>query len=240
MTNISEKTLATIVTENNHVVPVLEKYDLDYCCKGKRTLSQACHEKGVNLEDIVEELQQYSAVDEKLHLPFTSMNAEQLISYILIHHHFYVKQSMPAIINHLEKVAAKHGDHFPYMPKVLKLFSEIQEEMTAHMEKEELVLFPRIKGLEMLFNKNEPASIADNYIHAPIQAMEAEHDHAGDLLSQIRQLTCNYSVPAEACTTFKVSLAELNEFEKDLHQHVHLENNLLFPLANKMLQSLRK
>ncbi len=240
MTNIAEQTLASIVTNNNQAVPVLEKHDLDYCCKGKRTLSAACFEKGLSVNDIVSELQQLAVIEDKQHIPFTAMNAEQLISYIIIHHHFYVRQSMPSILNHLEKVAAKHGDHFPYMRRVLKLFLEIKEEMTTHMQKEENILFPRIKGLEVLFNKNEAADIADNYINAPIEVMEAEHDHAGEILYEIRQLTNNYTTPTEACTTFKISLAELKEFEEDLHQHVHLENNLLFPLAETMLKTLKK
>ncbi|MEP7165701.1 MAG: iron-sulfur cluster repair di-iron protein [Ferruginibacter sp.] len=239
MTNIAEQTLATIVTNNNLAVPVLEKHDLDYCCKGKRTLAAACLEKGLAVSEIIDELQLILAGD-KMHMPFDKMNAEQLISYILIHHHFYVKQSMPLIISHLEKVAAKHGAHFPYMPMVLKLFSAVQAEMTTHMQKEEVILFPRIKGLEMLFNKKERSDIADNYISGPIEAMESEHDHAGAILYEIRELTNNYTAPPEACTTFRVSLAALKEFEEDLHKHVHLENNLLFPLANKMLQLLRE
>jgi regulator of cell morphogenesis and NO signaling len=240
MTNIAEQTLATIVTNNNHAVSVLEKHDLDYCCKGKRTLTAACIEKGLPVDDIIKELIFSGNREEKLQLPFTEMNAEQLISYILIHHHFYVRQSMPAILNHLEKVVAKHGIHFPYMLKVMELFSAVKDEMGTHMQKEENILFPRIKGLELLFAKNQPADIADNYINAPIQVMEAEHDHAGELLYKIRELTNNYTAPPEACTTFKISLAELKEFEEDLHKHVHLENNLLFPLTEKMLQVLKK
>ena len=120
MTNIAEQTLATIVTNNHFTVPVLEKYDLDFCCKGKRTLADACTEKGISIEAISEELEKSSEIPTTK-MPFTEMTAEQLISYILIHHHFYVKQSMPTIIGHLEKVAAKHGDRFPYMPEVLSL-----------------------------------------------------------------------------------------------------------------------
>ncbi|MBK9486343.1 MAG: DUF542 domain-containing protein [Chitinophagaceae bacterium] len=140
MTNIAEQTLATIVTNNHFTVPVLEKYDLDFCCKGKRTLADACTEKGISIEAISEELEKSSEIPTTK-MPFTEMTAEQLISYILIHHHFYVKQSMPTIIGHLEKVAAKHGGRFPYMVEVLCLFREINDEMTMHMHKEEVILF---------------------------------------------------------------------------------------------------
>lgn len=234
MTNIAEQTLAAIVTQHHQAVPVLEKYNLDFCCKGKRTLAEACKEKGLPIETIAVELQQFAAVEERVQMPFNLMNAEQLISYILIHHHFYVKQSMPTIKAHLEKVASKHGDRFPYMIKVFQLFGEIKEEMTAHMQKEEEVLFPRIKEVEKRFSANHKTKFTEGFISMPVNVMEQEHDHAGTILYTIRQLTNNYTPPEDACTTFKVSLAELKEFEEDLHRHVHLENNLLFPMANKM------
>lgn len=235
MSTIAEQTLASIVSSNHQAVPVLEKYHLDFCCKGKRTLAEACTEKGLRVEAIAEELENRMKAEQGKILPFGSMTAEQLISYILIHHHFYVKQSMPTILSHLEKVALKHGERFPYMTEVLYLFRSIHEEMTMHMHKEEVILFPRIKEIEAVFSIQQKRNFAEGYITGPIQVMETEHDHAGELLYRIRELTNGYTPPADACTTFKVSLAELKEFEEDLHRHVHLENNLLFPLAEKML-----
>ena len=235
MINIKEQTLATIVTNNHFTVPVLEKYHLDFCCKGKRTLADACIEKGLPLETITEELEKSSSALQSNKMPFMEMTAEQLISYILIHHHFYVKQSMPTILGHLEKVATKHGDRFPYMVEVFVLFKEIYEEMTAHMHKEEMILFPRIKEVAAMQDAHQHSTLSEGYLTAPIEVMEHEHDQAGEILYKIRKLTNNYTPPAEACTTFQVSLAELKEFEEDLHRHVHLENNILFPLAEKML-----
>ena len=235
MTTIAEQTLATIVTNNHFTVPVLEKYGLDFCCKGKRTLADACNEKGLSVETISEELEKSAGTEQSSKMLFTAMNAEQLISYILIHHHFYVKQSMPTILGHLEKITTKHGDRYPYMIEVMQLFEEINKEMTSHMQKEEVILFPRIKEVEALFTAKQNRNLAEGYISGPIQVMEMEHDHAGDLLYKIRELTNTYAEPADACTTFKVCLAELKSFEEDLHRHVHLENNLLFPLAEKML-----
>lgn len=235
MSTIAEQTLASIVSSNHQAVPVLEKYHLDFCCKGKRTLADACTEKGLPVETIAEELENRMKAEQGKILPFGSMTAEQLISYILIHHHFYVKQSMPTILTHLEKVAMKHGERFPYMTEVLYLFRSIHEEMTMHMHKEEVILFPRIKEIEAVSSIKQKRNFTEGYIAGPIQVMETEHDHAGELLYRIRELTNGYTAPADACTTFKVSLAELKEFEEDLHRHVHLENNLLFPLAEKML-----
>ena len=235
MTNIAEQKLATIVTNNHFTVPVLEKYNLDFCCKGKRTLAEACAEKGLSVKTISQELEKATAELQSNKMPFTQMNGEQLISYILIQHHFYVKQSMPTILGHLEKVTNKHGDRYPHMVEVFLIFKEINEEMTAHMYKEEAILFPRIKEVEALEEAHQHRNLGEGYISAPIQVMEHEHDHAGDLLYRIRQLTNTYTPPADACTTFQVCLAELKEFEEDLHRHVHLENNLLFPLAEKMI-----
>jgi regulator of cell morphogenesis and NO signaling len=234
MTNIAQQTLATIVTNNHAAVPVLEKYNLDFCCKGKRTLADACTEKGLNTEVISQELENITSSTQSNTMPFTEMKAEQLISYILIHHHFYVKQSMPAILSHLEKVATKHGERFPYMVEVFVLFKEIYKEMTAHMYKEEKILFPRIKEVAALEDAHQHRDLTAGYITAPIQMMEHEHDQAGEILFKIRKLTNNYTPPADACSTFQVSLAELKAFEEDLHRHVHLENNLLFPLAAKL------
>lgn len=120
------------------------------------------------------------------------------------------------------------------MIEVFCLFKEITEEMTAHMQKEEMVLFPRIKEISVLNEFQHNRKFTDGFINAPIQAMEMEHEQAGDLLYRIRSLTSSYTPPEDACTTFRVCLAELKEFEEDLHKHVHLENNLLFPLAEKL------
>lgn len=236
MTNIAEQTLASIVTAHHQTVPVLEKYSLDFCCKGKRTLAEACTEKGLSIEAILKELE--STTENAIAAEFSTMNAEQLIQHILLRHHFYVKQSMPTIQDHLIKVASKHGDRFPYMYEVLNLFIHLRNEMSMHLQKEEMILFPRIKEIESLHHFNQKRNIDRNYIFGPVGVMESEHDEAGDVMYKIRALTNDYTPPAEACTTFKVALAELKEFEEDLHRHVHLENNLLFPLAQKMLEEV--
>jgi len=236
MENISTQTLASIVTKSSLSVPVFEKYSLDFCCNGKRTLEEACKAKGLSVSEVATELEIQMQPRTLNQLPFEEMSAEQMISYILIHHHFYVKLSMPQIIFHVEKVANKHGERFPYMVEVLELFKEIQEEKTSHMQKEEVILFPRIKLLESLFNEGNLNEATRTAIEGPIGVMMAEHDHAGNILYKIRELTNNYEAPDGACTTFKVSLMELKEFEEDLHRHVHLENNHLFIKALEMME----
>jgi regulator of cell morphogenesis and NO signaling len=233
MKTIYEQTLASLVKENYRVVPVLEKYNLDFCCRGKKSLQDACLEKGLELSGVAAELEAAVIAPGTNRMSFEKMSAEQLISHILVNHHFYVKQAMPLIYMHLAKVAAKHGIHYPYMVQVLELFEKIQEEMTSHMHKEEAILFPRIKEMEKLHPENRKTEFPSNYLIAPITVMEIEHEHAGDILFKIRELTNNYTAPDDACTTFRVCLSELKEFEDDLHEHVHLENNILFPQAQR-------
>jgi regulator of cell morphogenesis and NO signaling len=164
------------------------------------------------------------------------MTAEQLVDYILLKHHFYVKQAMPIIFHHVQKVATKHGDRFPFMQQVFQLFGTIQQEMDCHMQKEEMVLFPRIKEVEKAVQNKQPVPVANiGFVSQPIQMMEYEHEQAGTLMAEIRRLTNDYTPPEGACTTFRISLAELKEFEEDLHRHVHLENNILFPRAMQMM-----
>lgn len=236
MITYSDKTLATIVTQSHQAAVVFEKFNLDFCCKGKRTLYQACTEQQLSLDTVETELNE--AINNtgsiKDHL-FTEMTLTQLIGYIILKHHFYVKQAMPLIYSHLEKVAIKHGDRYPYMREVYYKFSELKMDMDNHMKKEEEVLFPRIQYLDKLSPVERlsievlPASIG-----GPVKVMEAEHDLAGTIMDNIRVLTNNYLAPESACTTFKLCLAELKEFEEDLHRHVHLENHLLFPRAIEM------
>lgn len=232
--NIQQQTLASIATAHHQLVPVLEKYHLDFCCGGKQTLAEACNERGLNVAEIIKELETSDMQDQKAFVDFSDMNAEQLIRYILVKHHFYTRQSMPVIEAHLIKVAEKHGERFPYMRTVNELFSYLKNDMYEHMQKEEMVLFPRIKEIEASFNSKTNTNKQQEYISNPVAMMVHEHDEAGAIMEQIRILTNDYSVPEGTCNTFKITLEELKAFEEDLHKHVHLENNLLFPMAEKM------
>jgi regulator of cell morphogenesis and NO signaling len=140
-------------------------------------------------------------------------------------HHTYVKLNAPLVGNYILKVATKHGDRFPYMVEVYQLYAELIEELHEHMAKEETQLFPRITLLALNASQNGNTPI----INAPIEIMKQEHEQAGMLMAKIRSLTNDYTPPEQACTTFKLTLESLKAFEEDLHKHVHLENNILFP-----------
>ena len=215
--------------KNHQIVPVLEKYNIDFCCKGKLSLQEACRDKGIDVLDILTEMEFVQKDAGGRSMPFVEMSQAQLVNHIIVHHHYYVRKAMPVIMGQLEKIAAKHGEHYPYMIKVKELFGIIQNEMDQHMRKEEVVLFPRIVEVERELGIDPNLQIPKDYLSGPISMMENEHDQAGDIMFQIRGLTDNYKVPSGACTTFQVCLSGLSEFENDLHQHVHLENNILFP-----------
>ena len=235
MNHTARQSVASMVLDNHRIVPVLEKYSIDFCCRGKMYLEDACKEKGIDPAQVLREIDETGAEEKGRQMAFTEMTEAQLVNHILTTHHYYVKNIMPVIANHLEKVASKHGESFPYMITVRNLFEHIHTEMDAHMVKEELILFPRI--LEIEKNGGRGKKFPSNYISGPIDMMEREHEHAGDMLFEIRKLTNQYEVPAGACTTFRLCLSELKAFEDDLHLHVHLENNILFP---KALQNCRE
>lgn len=241
MSEIVNKTLAQIVTDNFRTASVFEKYNLDFCCKGKRSLQQACDEQNLQLDEIVNEL---SGVAQNggipTGIPFTKVPLSQLADYIVQTHHSYVKREMPQIHFYLTKIANKHGGRHPELYKILELFSSIKEEMEHHMIKEEQILFPRIKDLEKYANE-DPGQLNVNvaFIQSPITVMEHEHDHAGHLLSEIRKQTNNFIPPPDACTTYKLAFAALQQFEIDLHQHVHLENNILFPRSLELFKTIQ-
>ncbi len=239
MSELMTKSLAQIVNSNHRAASVFEKYQLDFCCKGKRTLAQACQENDVKAEEIVAALEQIHAGNScTVPVNYDRFTLTQLSDYIVHTHHSYVKKEMPSIFMYLQKVSSKHGDRHPEMFKVFELFSAVKEEMESHMEKEELVLFPRIKETEKQIESGKEIVVNRSYLLAPINIMEQEHEHAGSMLAEIRQLTNNYTTPPDACTTYKLSFAALEAFERDLHQHVHLENNILFPKALKLFGEL--
>ena len=236
--SFSSLSLAQIVNNHHQAASVFEKYHLDFCCKGKRSLEQACNEQQLSISQVTEDLENVFTKDnDSTTIDFEKMSLIQLTDYIVQTHHAYVKNEMPQIQAYLQKVASKHGERHPELYKIFQIFNAVKEEMEGHMKKEELILFPRIKEMQKLIdNENANFQLNITYLQSPINVMEQEHDHAGGLLNDIRILSSDYTPPQDACTTYRLSFASLKAFELDLHQHVHLENNILFP---KAIQSFR-
>jgi len=244
MSSLITKSLAQIVTDDHRAASVFEKFHLDFCCKGKRSLEQACIEQKINTTDVINELSNSMTPGGgscTLAFPFDKMSLTQLADYIVMTHHTYVKKEAKQILAWLEKVTSKHGSRHSELHRMAALFASVKEEMDLHMEKEELILFPRIKELERMAKEADgKTAIHINYLLSPITILEKEHDYAGSLLEEIRILSNDYMPPEDACTTYRLSFAALKTFEADLHQHVHLENNILFPKAIALLRSVKE
>lgn len=234
---LSNVRVADIVTMKPEAASLLEKYNVDFCCRGKMKLSEQVTDKDVLIE-ITRELSKLFDKSDKTTGQFYKMPLTDLIDFIVTQHHAYTKKSLVTILYHLEKVALKHGERFPYMIEVRNLWKDLQREMEQHMLKEEVILFPRIAKME---ESLKSGIHGEGYtVVSTIQSMEHEHETAGSIMDEIKLLTSHYTAPAGACTTFMLVLNELHLFEADLHKHVHLENNILFPKAQMLEKDLKK
>jgi regulator of cell morphogenesis and NO signaling len=229
------ETLGEIATKDLRKAEIFKKYGLDFCCGGKKTVRQACAEKGIDATKVEEELQNAEVAAYTRPLPYNDWSLSFLADYIVNTHHSYVTKSLPELRTYATKVAKVHGAHHPELIPVRQLVEDINEELTGHMVKEENILFPFIKQLEAskINGKNlEPAGFGT--VQNPINMMEHEHEEVGKNLEKIRVLTNNYALPEDACASYKLLFKMLEEFESDLFIHIHLENNILFPKALKL------
>jgi regulator of cell morphogenesis and NO signaling len=233
-----EKTLAEIVTDNIRSAVIFEEFGLDFCCNGNRSLKSACVEKNVDVQKIVNELSSIS-VNENGSLNVNDWQLDFLVDYIINNHHQYVRRMIPVISLHADKVASVHGTNHPETLKIADLFLAVREELEGHMMKEERILFLQIKQMVLTQKENSQFFLPTfGTIQNPIKMMELEHTNAGDAMHQIRELSNNYTHPEDACNTFKALYSELKEFEEDLHKHIHLENNILFPKSIELESAL--
>lgn len=239
MQQFASQTIKEIVTENFRTASVFEKYSLDFCCKGGVTIADACREKHIDPSVVIADLLALNNAGDRPSQHFNRWEADVLATYIIENHHAYVRQAIPSLIAHTQKVALVHGVRHPEMKRVADLFGVVANEMISHMHKEEHILFPYIVSLERAAKEKKSASGSPfGSVRNPIRMMEQEHESAGSLMYEIRELTRQYAVPGDACTTYRVTLKELQDFEHDLHQHVHLENNILFPKATTLEEQL--
>jgi len=232
-----ENTIGEVVAQNFHTARVFEDFGLDFCCGGKKTISDACRERGINPDALLNNLTVTGhAAGTAAH--YDKWGLDFLADYIIANHHTYVLNEITTIEHHLDKVTSKHGEKHPEVIKINSLFSELKDELLVHMQKEEKMLFPYIK--KMVFaSKNAldfPFPPFGSVIN-PVAVMENEHENAGKLMGEISKVANSYAPPEDACTTFRILYNELAEFEADLHVHIHLENNILFPKAVSLEKS---
>ena len=241
MTFSRETKVKEVALANPGARQILEEAGVDYCCGGSESLHDACMHADVPAEEILKRLRENSKQVSPREAAWISAPLADLTRHIREKHHQYVRGAIARVGPLLEKVKAAHGSNHPEIAKIQGLFLEVGREMTMHMQKEEQILFPYIDAMEQSAKGNgslEPPFFQT--VHNPIQAMMKEHDSAGDLVKQIRKASVEYVPPPDACTSYMALYQDLREFEADLHQHVHLENNILFPRAAVLERSLRE
>jgi len=233
----TQKEIGQYVADDFRTAAIFSKYKIDFCCNGNRTIEEACDKKGIDSNLLMDELNQVLNSKGAETIDYKSWPLDLLAEYIEKKHHRYVEEKTPVLRQFLDKLCRVHGERHPELFKINELFTASAGELASHMKKEELILFPFIK--KMVNAKLEDQTVQSpqfGTVENPIAMMMEEHDNEGARFREIDALTNNYTPPADACNTYKVTFAMLEEFEKDLHLHIHLENNILFPEAIKLEQ----
>jgi regulator of cell morphogenesis and NO signaling len=230
-TNLTSRTLGEIVTTDFRSAGIFESHGLDFCCGGRQTLGEACAAKNLNPEYVISQLRGLDAEVADLG-DLSMLEPDALADYIVETHHAYVASAMPRIDAWAKKVADAHGARHPETMRIAEVFAALRTELEQHMFKEEQILFPYVRQIAAEA-RNTVASAPSRFgtVRNPITMMEMEHENAGRDLAELRRLSNGYTLPADACATFTALYQELVAFERDLHIHIHLENNLLFPNA---------
>lgn len=227
-----DETLGQIAAKDLRKAQVFKKYGLDFCCGGKKTVKEACAEKGLDVTKVEKELQQADTLPSARPVPYGDWSLDFLSDYIVNTHHAYVRKTLPDIRAYAEKVMKVHGKQHPELVRIHELVEEIYAELSAHLVKEEKVLFPYVKELVVAKDRSQLLQTAHlGSVQNPINMMEMEHEVVGENLEEIRRLSSNYALPEDACASYSLLYRMLDEFEEDLHLHIHLENNILFPKA---------
>jgi len=225
----SQTTVREVALQLPQSTRVFETLKIDYCCGGNQPLAQACASAGIDVDNVIEMLAATSPV--KTTLDFQNLSLTGLITHILNTHHVFTKSEMDRLQLLADKVLAAHGNH-PELVHLDELLTRLCADLKPHMFKEEQVLFPYILAMVEAAEQNRAVPFAPfGTVNNPVRMMMREHDTAGEILRELRALTADYTVPADACLSYQTLYQALENFEKDLHQHIHLENNILFPKA---------
>jgi regulator of cell morphogenesis and NO signaling len=225
------KTVREIAVAFPQAPRVFEKTKIDYCCGGDQLLGDACAKAGVDLH-VLEQMLEANAATAISGLDCGRLTAAQLIKHILDTHHVYTRGEMQRLEGLVEKVVHAHSANHPELLSMRDLLQQLFAELKGHMFKEEQILFPFLIQLQESRSQNRPAPFAPfGTVNNPVRMMMFEHDHAGDILRELRKLSRGYRVPEDACASYRAFYEALAAFEQDLHQHIHLENNILFPKA---------
>jgi len=215
-----------IVANDFRTSSVFKKAGIDFCCGGKQSFNDACLENKIDATELENEILKITEEPVNEFMNFKNWDPVFLSDYIMNTHHKFVLKNLPELIFYTQKIASVHGDHHPELLEIAGLFEKINAELLQHLKNEEEVLFPAIKEVV-----NTNSETAKKTIVSEIARMEGEHEFAGGAMDEINRITKGYKVPEDGCNTYRVAFKLLEQFEDDLHTHVHLENNILFPKA---------
>ncbi len=231
--------IGELVAKDYRTASVFKKYSIDFCCQGNRTIEEACEKKNIDTKKVLEDLVAMMESKSESTTDYQSWPLDLLADYIEKKHHRYVQEKTLEIQPYLDKICKVHGERHPELLKIKEEFNASAGELAAHMKKEELILFPFIRKMTKAKLENAKVDAAHfGTVKNPIQMMMNEHTVEGHRFMKIEELTNNYTPPQDACNTYRVSFALLKEFEQDLHLHIHLENNILFPKAIEIEKEL--
>ncbi len=235
----SSETVGEIAAKDIHKAEVFKRYGIDFCCGGKKSLKEVCNEKGLDIAVMEAELENPKQTVQSAN-DFNRWEPGFLADYIYNQHHLFYYNEVLVIKDMLTKVTNHHGGNHPELGYLYSLFTKLVQELDMHFAKEEEVVFPFIKALVLAKKTgNFVALYSQPSLTEPIQLMEADHEIAGEVLAAMKKVTDNYNPPADACNSYRFLYKKLNELDEDLHQHIHLENNILFPKALKLERELQ-
>jgi regulator of cell morphogenesis and NO signaling len=224
--NLESRKIGEIVTDNFKAAGIFKKYGMDFCCGGNSPLKQACDEKNIDPAVLTQELMELAEQPADAAHNFKEWNLGFLCDYIVNTHHQTVTTLLPQVLAYTRKIADVHGSHHPELVEIATLFSQISDELVPHLKKEEELLFPAIKDVI-----NTGSAISKETIKSEIARMSKEHEFAGNAMDNINKLSSGYQLPQDACNSYMVAFKLLEQFEDDLHIHVHLENNIVYKKA---------
>ncbi len=227
-----QTTVRDIALEQPAAIRIFEKFGIDYCCGGRKPLTQACEERSLNVEAVLAAIADAEEVHQPASRDCAAAPLEALCGHIVETHHAYIRSELPRLRQLAQKAVSRHGESHPELGQIQHLVESAGEDLLQHLSKEEMILFPYITNLERNLASCGPRALGCfGSVRNPIRMMMAEHDAAGQALAQIRELSQDFTPPESACPTYRGFYAALADFARDLHCHVHLENNVLFPRA---------
>ena len=229
MKTYKQTKIGDIVTQDFRAAEVFKKAGIDFCCGGSQSLAAACRDKKLDVAEIESELEKLENSEPGSSHKFNEWKLDFLCDYIVNTHHQTVMKLLPELTFYTQKIAEVHGDNHPELPEIANIFAQVDTELRQHLRNEEEVLFPAIREVLKTNSAESKATIISE-----ITRMTGEHEFAGGAMDKINELSHHYAVPEDGCNTYRVAYKLLEQFEDDLHIHVHLENNILYPKAMKL------